>query len=29
LRMAISMSVVFSPTKRNDRAKTSMKFGSQ
>lgn len=29
LRMAISMSVIFSPTKGSDQVKTSMKLGSQ
>jgi len=28
-RMAMSISVIFSPTKGNDHVKTSMKFGSQ
>src|SRR4051812_24651864 len=29
LRIAISMSVIFSPTKGSDHVNTSMKFGSQ
>ena len=29
LRMAMSMSVIFSPTKGRDQVKTSMKFGNQ